>query len=167
MSEGAGKENELVSLKKGASETGNPKPRPFGKLNSPINPKPHSLFRRRKSRSTRNMLASRAPGAAPRQRPIAGPRRRSGPLTAARGGGGGINDADAVETAFKACRESTKESSATFYFATMLMAPDQRRKVWAIYSWQGRAPLTHLRGIKLETFTRGWWLIHAFSTLVA
>lgn len=41
----------------------------------------------------------------------------------------------AVDRAYEACGEYTRESSATFYFATTLMRPRQRRSVWAIYAW--------------------------------
>ena len=44
-------------------------------------------------------------------------------------------DADVLDRAFAFAETYTKESSATFYFATRLMPPEQRRKVWAIYAW--------------------------------
>ena len=42
-------------------------------------------------------------------------------------------DADVLDHAFAFAETYTKASSATFYFATRLMPPEQRRKVWAIY----------------------------------
>ena len=42
---------------------------------------------------------------------------------------------EAVEAAYTACEESTRASSATFFFATLLMRPTQRRSVQAIYAW--------------------------------
>lgn len=44
-------------------------------------------------------------------------------------------NADALERAFAFAEHSTKASSATFYFATRLMRPEQRRRVWSIYAW--------------------------------
>ena len=44
-------------------------------------------------------------------------------------------DADVLDRAFAFAETYTKASSATFYFATRLMPPEQRRKVWAIYAW--------------------------------
>jgi phytoene synthase len=43
--------------------------------------------------------------------------------------------ASSVEEAFERCGRFTRASSATFYFATLLMRPTQRRSVWAIYAW--------------------------------
>ena len=42
---------------------------------------------------------------------------------------------EAVEAAYTACEASTRASSATFHFATLLMRPTQRRSVQAIYAW--------------------------------
>ncbi len=42
---------------------------------------------------------------------------------------------DVLDRAFAFAETYTRQSSATFYFATRLMPPEQRRKVWAIYAW--------------------------------
>ena len=44
-------------------------------------------------------------------------------------------EAAVLERAYAACADYTRESSATFYFATALMRRRQRRSVQAIYSW--------------------------------
>ena len=43
--------------------------------------------------------------------------------------------AEDLDRAFAFAETYTRQSSATFYFATRLMPPEQRRKVWAIYAW--------------------------------
>ena len=40
-----------------------------------------------------------------------------------------------VDEAYEACEQSTRDASATFYFATLLMGAEERRKTWAIYTW--------------------------------
>ncbi|MBW4466677.1 MAG: phytoene synthase [Pegethrix bostrychoides GSE-TBD4-15B] len=40
-----------------------------------------------------------------------------------------------LETAYELCRQITAEYSKTFYLGTLLMPPEKRRAVWAIYVW--------------------------------
>ena len=50
----------------------------------------------------------------------------------------GVDPADeeaVLEAAYTQCERNTKESSATFHFATLLMRREQRRSVQAIYAW--------------------------------
>ena len=61
--------------------------------------------------------------------------RRSLITTAAAASSAAATDDDALESAYTTCGRYTKESSATFYFATTLMGERERRSVWAIYSW--------------------------------
>ncbi len=37
--------------------------------------------------------------------------------------------------AFEACRVETAEWAKTFYLGTLLMPPEKRRAIWAIYVW--------------------------------
>ena len=39
------------------------------------------------------------------------------------------------EDAYEACRQITAEYSKTFYLGTLLMTPEKRRAIWAIYVW--------------------------------
>ena len=55
--------------------------------------------------------------------------------TAPRASTSAVDKSLLVDRAYQACGEYTRESSATFYFATTLMRPRQRRSVWAIYAW--------------------------------
>ena len=40
-----------------------------------------------------------------------------------------------LEEAFERCRLETEEWAKTFYLGTMLMPPEKRRAIWAIYVW--------------------------------
>jgi phytoene synthase len=40
-----------------------------------------------------------------------------------------------VEEAYERCRQITAKYSKTFYLGTMLMSPEKRRAIWAIYVW--------------------------------
>lgn len=40
-----------------------------------------------------------------------------------------------LEHAFSSCKEVIKEHSETYYLATELLAPAEKRAVWAIYAW--------------------------------
>lgn len=40
-----------------------------------------------------------------------------------------------VEEAYERCRQITAKYSKTFYLGTMLMPPEKRRAIWAIYVW--------------------------------
>lgn len=40
-----------------------------------------------------------------------------------------------VEDAYEVCRQITAEFSKTFYLGTLLMTPEKRRAIWAIYVW--------------------------------
>merc|ERR1719401_2363266 len=42
---------------------------------------------------------------------------------------------DAIEEAYKKCREITEENSKTFFLGSQFLAPDKQRAVWAIYNW--------------------------------
>ncbi|MDB9528228.1 phytoene synthase [Oscillatoria sp. CS-180] len=40
-----------------------------------------------------------------------------------------------TEDAYEVCRQITAEYSKTFYLGTLLMTPEKRRAIWAIYVW--------------------------------
>ena len=40
-----------------------------------------------------------------------------------------------LDEAYERCRCETEEWAKTFYLGTMLMPPDKRRAIWAIYVW--------------------------------
>lgn len=40
-----------------------------------------------------------------------------------------------VEDAYEACRQVTQDYAKTFYLGTLLMPPEKRRAIWAIYVW--------------------------------
>ncbi|MEY2976172.1 MAG: phytoene synthase [Prochlorotrichaceae cyanobacterium] len=40
-----------------------------------------------------------------------------------------------LEESYEICRKITAEYSKTFYMGTLLMPPEQRRAIWAIYMW--------------------------------
>lgn len=40
-----------------------------------------------------------------------------------------------VEDAYEVCRQVTAKFSKTFYLGTLLMTPEKRRAIWAIYVW--------------------------------
>ena len=40
-----------------------------------------------------------------------------------------------IEDAYEVCRQITAEYSKTFYLGTLLMTPEKRRAIWAIYVW--------------------------------
>jgi len=40
-----------------------------------------------------------------------------------------------LDVAYELCRQITAEYSKTFYLGTMLMPPEKRRAIWAIYVW--------------------------------
>lgn len=40
-----------------------------------------------------------------------------------------------IDEAYELCRQITAECSKTFYLGTLLMAPEKRRAIWAIYVW--------------------------------
>ncbi|MCC5614262.1 phytoene synthase [Nostoc sp. CHAB 5836] len=40
-----------------------------------------------------------------------------------------------VEESYNLCRQLTAKFAKTFYLGTMLMPPDKRRAIWAIYAW--------------------------------
>lgn len=40
-----------------------------------------------------------------------------------------------VESAYELCRQITAKYSKTFYLGTLLMTPEKRRAIWAIYVW--------------------------------
>ena len=40
-----------------------------------------------------------------------------------------------LEEAYEACRQETAEWAKTFYLGTLLMPPQKRRAIWAIYVW--------------------------------
>jgi phytoene synthase len=40
-----------------------------------------------------------------------------------------------LEESYEICRQITAEYSKTFYMGTLLMPPEQRRAIWAIYMW--------------------------------
>jgi phytoene synthase len=40
-----------------------------------------------------------------------------------------------VEEAYEQCRQITEKFSKTFYLGTLLMPPEKRRAIWAIYVW--------------------------------
>ncbi|MEO0984770.1 MAG: 15-cis-phytoene synthase CrtB [Cyanobacteria bacterium J06639_14] len=40
-----------------------------------------------------------------------------------------------IEDAYEVCRQITAEYSKTFYLGTLLMTPEKRRAIWAIYLW--------------------------------
>lgn len=40
-----------------------------------------------------------------------------------------------VEEAYEACRRITADYAKTFYLGTLLMPPEKRKAIWAIYVW--------------------------------
>ncbi|MEL7313899.1 MAG: squalene/phytoene synthase family protein, partial [Cyanobacteria bacterium J06559_3] len=40
-----------------------------------------------------------------------------------------------LQDAYEVCRQITAEYSKTFYLGTLLMTPEKRRAIWAIYVW--------------------------------
>ncbi len=40
-----------------------------------------------------------------------------------------------LEESYEACRQVTAEYSRTYYWGTVLMSPEKRRAIWAIYMW--------------------------------
>ncbi|MBD2329882.1 15-cis-phytoene synthase CrtB [Alkalinema sp. FACHB-956] len=40
-----------------------------------------------------------------------------------------------VETAYESCRQVTADFAKSFYLSTLLMPPEKRRAIWAIYVW--------------------------------
>jgi phytoene synthase len=40
-----------------------------------------------------------------------------------------------VETSYRKCREIANEHSKTFYFASLFLAPEKRRAIWAVYAF--------------------------------
>ena len=40
-----------------------------------------------------------------------------------------------LDAAFEACRLETAEWAKTFYIGTLLLPPEKRRAIWAIYVW--------------------------------
>lgn len=40
-----------------------------------------------------------------------------------------------LDAAFEACRRETAEWAKTFYIGTLLLPPEKRRAIWAIYVW--------------------------------
>ena len=47
----------------------------------------------------------------------------------------GVNDKDLLNEAYERCGEVCAEYAKTFYLGTLLMTPERRRAVWAIYVW--------------------------------
>ena len=41
----------------------------------------------------------------------------------------------ALEDAYEQCRRETERWAKTFYLGTLLMPPEKRRAIWAIYVW--------------------------------
>ena len=48
---------------------------------------------------------------------------------------GAVSVQDNLEAAYEACRAETAEWAKTFYLGTLLMPPEKRRAIWAIYVW--------------------------------
>lgn len=46
-----------------------------------------------------------------------------------------LNSFTSIDEAYELCRRITAECSKTFYIGTLLMAPEKRRAIWAIYVW--------------------------------
>ena len=90
---------------------------------------------------THTMSAASASGLAPVARHPRGAHRRRRVRSArasATSTAHGVDPADeeaVLEAAYTRCERNTKESSATFHFATLLMRREQRRSVQAIYAW--------------------------------
>ncbi len=40
-----------------------------------------------------------------------------------------------VKESYERCRQITQKYSKTFYLGTLLMPPEKRRAIWAIYVW--------------------------------
>ena len=57
---------------------------------------------------------------------------RSGPATVDPVAGAGPAD---LEAAYEACRQETARWAKTFYLGTLLLPPEKRRAIWAIYVW--------------------------------
>ena len=57
---------------------------------------------------------------------------RSGPVTVDPVAGAGPAD---LEEAYEACRQETARWAKTFYLGTLLLPPEKRRAIWAIYVW--------------------------------
>ncbi|XP_030520131.2 phytoene synthase 2, chloroplastic-like [Rhodamnia argentea] len=47
----------------------------------------------------------------------------------------GLTGSDLLNTAYERCGEVCAEYAKTFYLGTLLMTPERRRAVWAIYVW--------------------------------
>lgn len=47
----------------------------------------------------------------------------------------GVRTLASLEDAYEQCRQTTAKYSKTFYIGTMLMPPEKRRAIWAIYVW--------------------------------
>lgn len=47
----------------------------------------------------------------------------------------GIQPLPSLDEAYEACRRETAEWAKTFYLGTLLMPPEKRRAIWAIYVW--------------------------------
>jgi phytoene synthase len=47
----------------------------------------------------------------------------------------GVRPLVSVEESYELCRQITAKYSKTFYIGTLLMSPEKRRAVWAIYVW--------------------------------
>lgn len=45
------------------------------------------------------------------------------------------NSFASIDESYELCRRVTAECSKTFYLGTLLMAPEKRRAIWAIYVW--------------------------------
>lgn len=47
----------------------------------------------------------------------------------------GVRTLASLEDAYELCRQVTAKYSKTFYIGTLLMSPEKRRAIWAIYVW--------------------------------
>ena len=47
----------------------------------------------------------------------------------------GVRNLASLEDAYERCRQITAKYSKTFYIGTLLMSPEKRRAIWAIYVW--------------------------------
>ncbi len=48
---------------------------------------------------------------------------------------GGVRTLASLEKSYELCRQITAKYSKTFYIGTLLMPPEKRRAIWAIYVW--------------------------------
>jgi len=46
-----------------------------------------------------------------------------------------VDEPESLRLAYEKCKDITKEYSKTFFLASKMLPPDQRRAVWAVYNW--------------------------------